>query len=145
MRSWIGLVLAMATLALVGCAETGVGTGEEHQAAVASTESTPVETAATQTHESTPPPEAKREESAPAEGGHEEGSPEHQESESSCSPPEDVGSTCHAEDAKFCSEHSCIGNFENGRGEVVECADGDFSHSGGIQGACSDHGGEAGG
>jgi hypothetical protein len=54
-----------------------------------------------------------------------------------------VGSTCHAEDAKFCSEHECIPNFPNGHGEVVECADGKWSHSGGIQGACSDHGGEA--
>jgi hypothetical protein len=42
----------------------------------------------------------------------------------------------------FCSTHDCIGNFDNGNGYVVECADGTWSHSGGIQGACSDHGGE---
>lgn len=33
-------------------------------------------------------------------------------------------------------------NFNEGNGYVVECADGTFSHSGGIQGACSHHGGE---
>jgi hypothetical protein len=42
----------------------------------------------------------------------------------------------------FCSTHSCIGNFDNGRGSVVQCADGEWSHSGGLPGACSGHGGE---
>ena len=43
----------------------------------------------------------------------------------------------------FCSSHDCIGNFANGRGYVVQCADGSYSHSGGISGACSHHGGES--
>lgn len=34
-----------------------------------------------------------------------------------------------------------IPNYENGRGYRVQCADGMYSHSGGIQGACSGHGG----
>ena len=34
-----------------------------------------------------------------------------------------------------------IPNYENGRGYRVQCADGTYSHSGGIQGACSHHGG----
>ncbi len=34
-------------------------------------------------------------------------------------------------------------NFNEGNGSVVQCADGTYSHSGGIQGACSHHGGEA--
>lgn len=55
---------------------------------------------------------------------------------------EDVGSLSHAGDAEFCSTHSCIASFSNGAGAVVQCADGEYSHSGGIQGACSDHGGE---
>lgn len=42
----------------------------------------------------------------------------------------------------FCSTHTCIGNFDNGNGYVVQCADGTWSHSGGESGACSYHGGE---
>lgn len=42
----------------------------------------------------------------------------------------------------FCSSHDCIPNFSNGRGYPVQCADGTWSDSGGIQGACSGHGGE---
>jgi hypothetical protein len=34
-----------------------------------------------------------------------------------------------------------IPNYDNGNGYRVQCADGTFSHSGGIQGACSHHGG----
>jgi hypothetical protein len=34
-----------------------------------------------------------------------------------------------------------IPNYENGNGYRVQCADGTYSHSGGIQGACSHHGG----
>ena len=41
----------------------------------------------------------------------------------------------------FCDTHACIENFDNGTGYVVQCADGTYSHSGGIQGACSWHGG----
>jgi len=37
------------------------------------------------------------------------------------------------------------GGAGTGAGYPVECADGTISYSGGIQGACSDHGGEAGG
>jgi hypothetical protein len=43
----------------------------------------------------------------------------------------------------FCDTHSCIDNFTNGTGYVVQCADGTWSHSGGRPGACSWHGGEA--
>jgi hypothetical protein len=41
----------------------------------------------------------------------------------------------------FCTDgyFACIGNFWNGRGYVVECNDGMYSKSGGIQGACSYH------
>jgi hypothetical protein len=46
--------------------------------------------------------------------------------------------------AEFCATHDCIDNFEEGRGYVVRCADGSWSQSGGIQGACSHHGGLAG-
>lgn len=55
---------------------------------------------------------------------------------------EDVGSTSHAGDAQFCSTHTCIPNFPDGNGAVVQCADGEYSHSGGLSGACSSHGGE---
>jgi hypothetical protein len=43
----------------------------------------------------------------------------------------------------FCDTHSCIASFESGDGYPVECADGMWSQSGGIQGACSGHGGYA--
>jgi hypothetical protein len=41
----------------------------------------------------------------------------------------------------FCTTHDCIPNYPNGNGSTVQCSDGSFSHSGGIQGACSHHGG----
>jgi hypothetical protein len=56
---------------------------------------------------------------------------------------DEVGSSSHATDAQFCSEHQCIGSFETEDGTIVECSDGSYSHSGGISGACSDHGGES--
>jgi hypothetical protein len=40
-----------------------------------------------------------------------------------------------------CPYLRCTEDFENGRGSVVRCADGTWSSSGGIQGACSHHGG----
>ncbi|HEY4278967.1 MAG TPA: hypothetical protein VGM91_12135 [Conexibacter sp.] len=49
------------------------------------------------------------------------------------------------DDAEFCDTHPCIPNYENGRGSTVMCADGEYSRSGGIQGACSHHGGVSGG
>ncbi len=45
--------------------------------------------------------------------------------------------------ADFCDTHQCIENFPNGNGYVVQCNDGMWSQSGGISGACSDHGGES--
>jgi hypothetical protein len=57
---------------------------------------------------------------------------------------EQPGSSSHAEDAQFCDSHECIANFPNGHGTVVQCSDGKWSHSGGIVGACTDHGGEKG-
>ncbi len=49
-------------------------------------------------------------------------------------PPAGVG-------ADFCASHPCIANFANGRGTIVQCQDGDWSHSGGLPGVCSRHGG----
>jgi hypothetical protein len=57
-------------------------------------------------------------------------------------PVESPGSTSHATDDQFCSAHACIENFPNGNGYIVQCSDGEWSHSGGLRGACSDHGGE---
>lgn len=56
---------------------------------------------------------------------------------------EQPGSSSHATDDEFCSAHQCIENFPNGNGSIVQCQDGEWSHSGGLSGACSDHGGEA--
>ena len=43
--------------------------------------------------------------------------------------------------ADFCDTHDCIPSFYEGSGSIVQCADGMWSHSGGVQGACSHHGG----
>ncbi|HET6871034.1 MAG TPA: hypothetical protein VFH80_34300 [Solirubrobacteraceae bacterium] len=56
---------------------------------------------------------------------------------------EGPGSYSHTTDSQFCATHVCIANFPNGRGYIVQCTDGEWSHSGGLQGACSDHGGES--
>jgi hypothetical protein len=69
-------------------------------------------------------------------------SPERSSPEQPGGEKEGPGSTSHAEDAQFCSSHTCITNFPNGSGTVVECNDREWSHSGGISGACSHHGGE---
>jgi hypothetical protein len=55
---------------------------------------------------------------------------------------DEVGSSSHATDAQFCSQHECIGSFTTEGGTIVECADGSYSHAGGVSGACSHHGGE---
>jgi hypothetical protein len=58
-------------------------------------------------------------------------------------PVETVGSSDHSTDAEFCATHQCIGAFTTEPGTIVQCSDGTYSHSGGISGACSRHGGEA--
>jgi hypothetical protein len=42
----------------------------------------------------------------------------------------------------FCTTHTCIGDWNNPGGSIVQCNDGTWSHSGGESGACSWHGGE---
>lgn len=49
----------------------------------------------------------------------------------------------HSPPWDFCTFTPCIASFWNGRGYVVQCGDGLYSKSGGIQGACSSHGGVA--
>ena len=56
----------------------------------------------------------------------------------------ETGNTGNTGTGDFCSTHTCIPNFPNGTGYIVQCADGEWSHSGGRPGACSDHGGETG-
>jgi hypothetical protein len=58
-------------------------------------------------------------------------------------PSESPGSYSHADDVGFCSTHQCIGSFETEPGYIVQCTDGTYSHSGGISGSCSRHGGNA--
>jgi hypothetical protein len=65
-----------------------------------------------------------------AEGGHPEGE-------------DRLGSRSHAADTTFCEEHRCIAYFTSQNGTVIKCADGSYSHDGGIRGACSDDGGDA--
>ena len=49
-----------------------------------------------------------------------------------------------ASPVSFCDTHACIDNFDAGGGYIVQCDDGMWSHSGGLSGACSYHGGESG-
>lgn len=53
-----------------------------------------------------------------------------------------IGSEVTSPPSDICNYFSCIDNFGNGNGYMVECNDGMYSMSGGIDGACSDHGGE---
>jgi hypothetical protein len=53
-------------------------------------------------------------------------------------------STNSPSDAGFCTTHACIASFAAGRGTIVPCADGEWSHSGGLPGVCSRHGGPKG-
>ena len=41
----------------------------------------------------------------------------------------------------FCTTHTCIPSFDEGHGTIVQCEDGEWSHSGGLTGVCSHHGG----
>jgi hypothetical protein len=51
------------------------------------------------------------------------------------------GSYVYNPAADFCAYFSCIPNFPNGTGYVMECNDGMFSKSGGRSGSCSYHDG----
>ena len=51
------------------------------------------------------------------------------------------GSLIYHPAAGICSYFSCIGNFWNGVGYLIQCRDATFSMSGGRQGACSYHSG----
>jgi hypothetical protein len=53
------------------------------------------------------------------------------------------GNTIALPAPEFCNYFNCIANFWNGRGYVMQCADGAFSKSGGVQGSCSYHGGNS--
>ena len=53
------------------------------------------------------------------------------------------GKYIHSPPSNFCVYFSCIASFwQFPNGYVTECVDGRYSHSGGISGACSSHGGE---
>jgi hypothetical protein len=144
--------MAIGVLVVAGCAETPRTSSEEHAATPTTAESTPTPPS-TETAPATPVPPEKSEpehESPPepekppeAEKQPEREAPPAPEKGGECpGGPEGAGSSCHAEDAKFCNEHTCIANFPNGNGTVVECVDEEWSHSGGLSGACSHHGGE---
>jgi hypothetical protein len=51
------------------------------------------------------------------------------------------GNFVYAPPSDFCAHFSCIDNFWNGHGYVVQCVDGMFSKSGGIYLPCNYHGG----
>ena len=52
------------------------------------------------------------------------------------------GSLIKSPKSTFCSYFPCVTSFwQSTSGYVVQCVDGKFSHSGGVSGACSHHGG----
>jgi hypothetical protein len=53
-----------------------------------------------------------------------------------------IGNEIRTPPSDICSYFPCIENFGNGNGYMVECNDGMYSMSGGIEGVCSDHHGE---
>jgi hypothetical protein len=54
-----------------------------------------------------------------------------------------AGNTINNPPSNFCSYFSCIASFWSfTNGYVAECNDTKYSHSGGVSGACSSHGGE---
>jgi hypothetical protein len=53
-----------------------------------------------------------------------------------------TGSIIYNPNSAFCSYFLCVSTFwQNTSGYVVECNDGEYSHLGGVLGACSGHGG----
>ncbi len=53
------------------------------------------------------------------------------------------GSLIDEPDAATCIYFHCIGNWDDGKGHMEECGDGEVSMSGGRSGSCSDHDGDA--
>jgi hypothetical protein len=54
------------------------------------------------------------------------------------------GSLIYNAPSAFCSYFNCIASFwSSTNGYVIQCVDGEFSHSGGVQGSCSYHDGNA--
>jgi hypothetical protein len=52
------------------------------------------------------------------------------------------GSLIYSPPFNFCSWLDCISSFwSSTNGYVIQCGDGEFSHSGGVQGSCSSNGG----
>jgi PASTA domain len=54
------------------------------------------------------------------------------------------GSVIYSPPFDLCSWINCIPSFwSSTNGYVIQCADGEFSHSGGVSGSCSSHGGNS--
>lgn len=116
----LGGIVTLGLIAFVIAALAG-GSSSSTPSNTVPESTTPTATETTATTEATPPPA---------------------NSEPTGEGTDEVGSASHAGDAEFCDEHHCIGDFTTEDGTVVECADGTYSHAGGLDGACSDHGGE---
>jgi len=55
-----------------------------------------------------------------------------------------AGNLIYSPPGNFCAYFACIASFwSHTNGYVDQCVDGTYSHSGGVRGACSRHGGEA--
>jgi hypothetical protein len=130
---------------LIGCISSptsdGIYLSFTEAAIVAYTEEQAQEYAAKHSVGHPPAPAAGRSQSESTSSEPEESKSSGESNESS-GEEDEVGSSSHATDAQFCSEHECIESFTTEGGTIVRCSDGSYSHAGGISGACSDHGGE---
>jgi hypothetical protein len=59
---------------------------------------------------------------------------------SSSAPSSEPSAPASSTPADFCTTHRCIPSFDEGHGTIVQCADGEWSHSGGLRGVRSGHG-----
>ncbi len=122
MERWLAVLLC---LALSGCAGSSVST-----------------TTVTSTPDAALSSDSQTTDSQSTDSGLTDSTPSDSSSSTDQGSAESPGSYSHSDDAGFCSSHQCIANFPNGNGYVVQCVDSEWSHSGGLSGSCSYHGGE---
>jgi len=147
-RVAVSLVVALLAVGVAGCGETKA---EEESAARTTAQEEQQEQAQQRRQQAREQAERKKEEQEARSATSSRAAPSGESSSEQSSgagatggEEDQVGSSSHATDAQFCQEHQCIGSFTTEQGTIVECSDGSYSHAGGISGACSDHGGEAG-
>jgi len=135
--AWRVIALLLGAIALAGCGSAAATSSRAAPAHAPAKQSPGPSSSAAQ--------ESKPEGSSESAESEEEGEEGEQRGEGDQVSPEGketAGSPSHTEDARFCSSHRCIAGFDSGQGNVVQCKDGEWSHSGGLEGVCAHDGGE---